>query len=193
MSSQYKKDEKIMKDIIKRNVSTTDPNNKLKFCIYYKNLKTKNLIMKNNITQENLTQLHSSWSVYQYKCPSGDCELPNPTYIGQTRNTIITRLKQHTQDGAISQHHKTKHNTNNITLDHLIQNTVKIKQFSDYRSLVIYEALIIQHRKPSLNRQIDNFINPLKLYAHSSSNSTQHNHNIQDSQHNYNLRPRHNS
>ena len=29
----------------------------------------------------------------------------------------------------------------------------------------IYEALSILNRKPDLNRQIDNFINPLKLFS----------------------------
>ena len=38
----------------------------------------------------------------------------------------------------------------------------------DYHKLTIYEALAILHRKPDLNRQIDNFVNPLKLFSRST-------------------------
>ena len=40
--------------------------------------------------------------------------------------------------------------------------------YRNYRyinKLFIYEALSILDRKPDLNRQIDNFINPLKLFS----------------------------
>ena len=40
----------------------------------------------------------------------------------------------------------------------------------DPRKLSIYEALVIIDKKPALNRQIDNFINPLKLFAGSNNN-----------------------
>ena len=42
MNSNYKKDEKIMKDIVKRNVKTTDINSKLTSIIYYCNTKVNN-------------------------------------------------------------------------------------------------------------------------------------------------------
>ena len=38
------------------------------------------------------------------------------------------------------------------------------------RKLSIYEALVIIDKKPALNRQVDNFINPLKLFARSNNN-----------------------
>ena len=40
-----------------------------------------------------------------------------------------------------------------------------VKQIRKYRKLAIHEALIILDRKPCLNRQIDNFVNTLKLFA----------------------------
>ena len=40
------------------------------------------------------------------------------------------------------------------------------------RKLSIYEALVITDKKPALNRQVDNFINPLKLFARSNNNET---------------------
>ena len=51
MNDQYKKDENILKDIIKQNVKPNDINDELDIIIYYKNMKTKSLIMKNNLTQ----------------------------------------------------------------------------------------------------------------------------------------------
>ena len=33
------------------------------------------------------------------------------------------------------------------------------------RRLQIYEALLILHQRPDMNRQKDNFVNPLKLYS----------------------------
>ena len=38
------------------------------------------------------------------------------------------------------------------------------------RKLSIYEALVIIDKKPALNRQVDNFINPLKLFARNNNN-----------------------
>ena len=40
----------------------------------------------------------------------------------------------------------------------------------ELRKLSIYEALVIIDNKPALNRQVDNFINPLKLFARSNNN-----------------------
>ena len=39
----------------------------------------------------------------------------------------------------------------------------------DPRKLSIYEALMIIDKKPAPNRQVDNFINPLKLFARSNN------------------------
>ena len=92
MDGQYKKDEKVIKDIIKKNIKPTNGNEKkIDVVIYYKNLKTKNLIMKNNMTRTQ-DPLMTSLTVYKFKCPNEDCELLNTSYIGQTRNTIKTRL-----------------------------------------------------------------------------------------------------
>ena len=42
MNDQYKKDKKIIKDIISNNVKTTDHDKRLKNIIYYRNCKVKN-------------------------------------------------------------------------------------------------------------------------------------------------------
>ena len=189
MNNQYLKDEKVIKDIIKTNVKPTESNEELELIIYYKNLKTKNLIMKNDMTRTS-DILSKSWTVYKYSCPREDCELPNPSYIGQTRNTLRKRLEQHCNDGAIKEHLHKKHKID-INQDHLEANTVPVIQFTDTQRLFIYEALLILAQRPDINRQKDNFINPLKLYARSTprpnipniSQGTQQ-------QHEYNLRTR---
>ena len=103
-------------------------------------------------------------------CPRGDCELPNPSYIGQTRNTILTKLNQHKQNGAILEHMATCHNINRLALEDLISNVKILKIIHEPRKLSIYEALVIIDKKPALNRQVDNFTNPLKLFARSNNN-----------------------
>ena len=49
------------------------------------------------------SQIHNATcnTVYEIKCSRGDCELLNPSYVGQTRKTIKTRLAQYLQDGAM--------------------------------------------------------------------------------------------
>jgi len=174
MNDQYKKDEKIMKDILKQHVNTNNENEKLELIIYYSNVKTKNLIMKNN-SNKTTDKMRMSWVVYEYKCPRGDCELPNPSYIGQTRNTIRTRLQQHEQDGAIKQHIYSKHKDTVINTTDLEENTKPVKQFRDIRRLYIYEALLILQERPDINRQKDNFINPLKLFGRTTHTHTLNN------------------
>ena len=170
MNSQYEKDEKIMKDIIKQNVKTTNNNEYLNLIIYYNNTKSKDLIMKNNLNFKNDT-MSKSWTVYKVKCPFGDCELPNPCYIGQTRNNIKTRLRSHAQNGAIKTHLFENHNITRFKLEDIETHTESIKILKDLNRLNIYEALLILQDRPDMNRQIDNFYNPLKLYARNYTNS----------------------
>ena len=50
-------------------------------------------------------------------------------------------------------------------LDELSSNVKIIKVIPDFKKLIKYEALTISYKKPDLNTQIDNFVNPLKLFA----------------------------
>ena len=126
MNNQYKKDEKIMKDIIRKNVKPANENDKREL-IYYRNIKTKDLIMKKNIASNNNDPLSKSWSLYKFTCPHEDCELLTSSYIGMTRNTINKRLEQHCKDGAIKEYLKLKHQQIS-TLELLQQNTCPVKQ-----------------------------------------------------------------
>lgn len=187
MNQQYKKDEKVIKDIIKKNVQPISPDEEINFIIYYSNMKTKNLFMKNNISTS-VDFLSKSWVVYKYKCPHEDCVLQNPTYIGQTRNTLRKRLQQHKIDGAIKDHLYKKHNKN-IEEQQIEQNTKIINSFQNLKELHIFEALAILQEQPDINRQKDNFINPLKLFSRSNGAPTQNNSTIETrTRHTYNLR-----
>lgn len=163
MSELYKKDERILKTIIQNNVKPISDEDEIQIMIYYKNTKSKNLIMKNNLS-DTKDKMQTSWTVYKYTCPSEDCELPNPTYIGQTRNTLRKRLEQHTKDGAIKDH-QCRYHRKEISQPEIEQCTSSIKVLPDLKRLVIYEALLIILERPDLNRQKDNFINPLKLFG----------------------------
>ena len=83
MNSQYKKDEKIIKDIIKKNVKTFDNNKNITTIIHYCNRKVYNVIMTNNLNS-NDDSLTMSQVVYEIKCPVGGCELLNPSYWSDT-------------------------------------------------------------------------------------------------------------
>ena len=60
MNKQYKKDEKMMKDILRKNLKLANENDKMELIIYYRNVKTKDLIMKNNIASHNNDPLSKS-------------------------------------------------------------------------------------------------------------------------------------
>ena len=77
--------------------------------------------MVNNLTRT-ADKLFKSHAIYEVTCPRGDCELPNPSYIGQTRNSILTRLNQHKQNVAILEHMATCHNINRLALADLTSN-----------------------------------------------------------------------
>ena len=162
MNDQYKKDEKRLKDIIHTNLKPLSAENKSESIILYKSMKTQDLLLKNNMTTSS-DPLSKSWTVYKYSCPR-ETELPNPFYIGQTRNTIRPRLEQHSHDGTIKEHNERRHKTQ-ITLHELEQKTVSITVLRDFTRIKIYEALLILHEHLNLNRQKDNFINPLKLFS----------------------------
>ena len=187
MNSQHNKDEKVIKDIIKHHVSVNNPTeDQLDIIIYYKSLKTRNLLMSNDMNKQKEKMLRT-WTIYKYTCPRGDCELPNPTYIGQTRNTLRKRLTQHCKDGAIKEHNTKAHKIETSQSD-LESNTIAVKQFDDLHRLLIYEALSILEERPDLNRQKENFVNPLKLYSRTLHRTQQNPQFPPPTQHNYNLR-----
>ena len=84
MNTQYKTDEKILKDILKKNVKCNNNNDRLQLNIYYQSKKTRQLVMKNNpiaTKPYNRTNV-----VYKFSCPHEDCR-PRNVYI-----TTLVRL-----------------------------------------------------------------------------------------------------
>ena len=63
----------------------------------------------------------------------------------------------------------TCYNINRLALEDLTANVKILKMIHEPRKLSIYEALVIIDKKPALYRQVDNFINPLKLFAISNN------------------------
>ena len=143
MNSQYQKDEKMLKDLIRENV-TMKGNNKLKLIIYYKNRKTRDLVMKNNLGN-NVRELARTNVIYDIDCRKGGCEhLPkrNRSYSGLTTYTMSRRLTFHLQDGAVQRHHIATHKEKVIRKE--IEMCTKIRyQERDTNRLEILEALII--------------------------------------------------
>ena len=56
----------------------------------------------------------------------------------------------------------TCHNINRLALEDLTVNVKILKMIHEPGKLSIYEALVIIDKKSALNREVDNFINPLK-------------------------------
>ena len=91
MSSAYKKDEKVLKEIVHKNCKPTN-DHKLKLIIYYRNPRTSSLILQNNPTKQ-ADKLKQHNVVYKYSCNlNKDGALCNEVYIGHTTQTLSQRL-----------------------------------------------------------------------------------------------------
>ena len=162
--TNYKVDERVMKDIIKKNVTSKNKEEKLNLIIFYKNMKTNNLVIKNN-PYNALEPLETPNIVYKFKCVS--C---NDTYIGVTRVSLRKRLNQHSYNGSIKSHYQIKHNKK-IEKEELYQNTMILHKENDHQRLLIKECLLILKEKPQINKQDQNFINIISLYNTNASNT----------------------
>jgi hypothetical protein len=165
MNSQYQKDEKVLRDLIRDNV-TMKGNNRLKLVIYYKSRKTRDLVMKNNLGN-NVRELARTNVIYDIDCRKGGCEhLPkrNRSYSGLTTCTMSRRLTFHLQDGAVQRHHIATHKEKVTRKE--IEVCTKIRyQERDTNRLEILEALIIHFEDPIINRQDTGKVRLLKLYG----------------------------
>ena len=151
MTSQYKIDERVIKEIISRGIKPTSNNERIDFNIYYKNRKTSNLILINN-TFKSKRELDRIGVVYQYQCPLGDCKPQLSSYIGQTTTTLSRRLTMHLQSGAIKNHTLTSHQQH-LTREMLVKNTKILDREENNRKLTYLELIYINFLKPSLNIQ----------------------------------------
>ena len=168
INCNYQKDEKVLKQIIKDNITMKNNEEQLKLLIYYKTMKTSNMVMKNNLGRK-VRDLSKTNVIYDYRCKKGGCEhLPirDITYSGLTTCTLSHRLTFHLQDGAIKQHNIQKHHIK-ITRKEIETFTSIRYQECDSNRLSILEALIINTEDPVINKQDTGKIRTLKLYGNS--------------------------
>ena len=173
MHSNYKTEERVIKELIYNNTEETDKRKKLKLIIYYNNKKTSNFIMKNNL-QPPPKVIQQTNVVYSFKCPNLQCQakLPAETYIGMTQTSVSRRLTMHLQSGSILQHFLNCHDRK-PTRPELTENTTIIAKASNRYMLSIKEALLILHQNPFINKQFETFSHTLKLHPHrNNANST---------------------
>ena len=154
MSTAYKKDEKILRDIVSKNCIPTKADDKIKLIIFYKNPSISNLVMSNNLSKDT-SALKATNIVYEYQCPLGDCaRRNNSSYIGHTTTTLSRRITMHLQNGAPDKHTQTNHNTR-LTRSMLVENTSIIAKCTNRKKLMVLEAVCIRDRDPLINRQMD--------------------------------------
>ena len=166
MNTNYKRNEKSIKEIINNNVKVINPNDRLQIVIYYKSTKTSNLVMKNNMSPK-LRELARTNLIYDFTCKTGECmHLPQQKvrYSGLTTCTLSRRLSLHIQKGAIRKHYELCHNRN-INRDEIVAMTKARYHERDVRRLEILEALIIRYEDPEVNRQDTGKVRVLKLYG----------------------------
>ncbi|XP_069185010.1 uncharacterized protein [Procambarus clarkii] len=158
-STVHKTEERVLKDIVNRNVIPTDKNQRIQLTIYYKTRKTASILMRNSPdTKQNA--LKETNVVYAFKCPLGDCKLQKTQYIGKTTTSLSRRLTMHKQQGSIKEHIISSHNQT-IAREILVNNTEIIDRYSNSRRLDVCEALHIKKSTPAINSQLmHNYILP---------------------------------
>ena len=140
-----------MRQIVKKNVTPTDPNKKILFTIYYKNKKTSDLLLRNSPKIEK-KEIQKSNVIYRYTCNRGNCEALPSTYIGMTTMRLTRRLSYHLSNGAPKNHSLKIHKVE-LERSHLNENTEIIATCNNNRRLEIMEALYIKELNPNLNCQ----------------------------------------
>ena len=156
LTPSWKKDEKVIRDIISKNVIPVQPDHRVRFKIYYKSPRTSSLIMRNN--QQNTTPLQQTNVVYRFKCSTGDCATRNVYYIGHTTTTLSRRLTMHLQDGGPKTHLHDHHGTR-LTRDLLTSNTTILATRHDKRRLALAETILIRDTSPIINTQTKTLTN----------------------------------
>ena len=153
MGPNHKADERALQQIIKKNVSPANSEDRIKLIIYYRTRRASNLVMKNNEHQEG--KLKATNVIYAFKCTYGDCEpRPNAMYIGHTTTSLSRRLTCHLQSGAPLQHMRDEH-SRTLTRADLTENTKILARENNRRKLQITEAVLIRLDKPHINTQQD--------------------------------------
>ena len=94
--------------------------------IYYKRTKPKDHIIRNNLHSSSVLQM--SHVVNKINCPVEDCKLLKVYCTGQAQNSIIRRMTEHLQNGALKEHMMNKHRPI-LTRPDIVKNFSYIKRF----------------------------------------------------------------
>ena len=169
MSPNYKREEFLLKNIIKNHVSVKNRRDKLQLIIYYRSKKTRHLIMKNNLSPK-VRDLSRTNLIYDFQCNIDECSRQQNrserTYSGLTTCTLSRRLTLHLQNGAIKKHCMEIHGRK-PTRDEIVQMTKARYYEQDFQRLETLEALIIKSEEPVINRQDTGKIKILRLFGNS--------------------------
>ena len=166
MNPKYQKNEAAIRRIIKDNVRTVNPNDRLQLILYYKSTKTRDLIVKNNLSPK-LRELARTNLIYDFTCTIDGCKhlpLRQVRYSGLTTCTLSRRLSFHLQNGAIKKHFESVHGR--VPTREEIVSMTKARYYErDVRRLEILEALIIRLEDPEVNKQDTGKVRFLKLHG----------------------------
>ncbi|MPC14381.1 hypothetical protein E2C01_007145 [Portunus trituberculatus] len=149
MSTAHKEDEKVLKNVIHKNVKPTNPDTKLDIVIYYKSRKTANLVMKNSCLPAT-SPLQAVNVLYQHT--DTDCSRLNTRYIGVTTTTLSRRIRAHLTDGAIRKYYNSEHGLI-LKRKHMEDKTPILTTDNNIKRLKMTEAVLIYTLKPSINIQ----------------------------------------
>lgn len=167
MNPNYKRDEILLKRIIKDNVSMKDRRDRIQLIVYYQSTKTKHLIMKNNLTPR-VHDLARTNLIYDFQCAIDECarqqNRSERQYSGLTTCTLSRRLTLHLQNGAIKIHCEEKHGRK-PTRKEIVEMTKARYYETDTQRLQTLEAIIIRFEEPVINRQDTGKKKILKLYG----------------------------
>ena len=80
----------------------------------------------------------------------------------------------HLSSGGPKSHNLSIHQGSPISRELLVDNTKIVRRESDFRRLQIYEALIIQQKRPKINLQVTGSCRTLKLYNNQNTIGSKH-------------------
>ena len=153
MSTSYKEDERIIKDIITSNVFPAGNMTAVKTVVFYQSKNASHLLLKNNMAPRP-AELQRTNLIYKHTCQNEDCRPHATSYIGMTRTKLTRRLSYHLQNGAIKKHYQEKHGVR-LTREALVSGTEILDYETNPGRLAILEALYIKEEKPAMNLQYE--------------------------------------
>jgi len=165
MCSNYKVEEKQLRNIIHSNVKPNVENSIVVLEIFYRNKKLRNLFIRNKPPSANNDISERHGVVYRYTCNKEGCNA-SQTYIGYTTCTISDRFKMHAINGSIKNHITQSHEINRIPKAELIQGVDILRHCNSRQELIMTEAILIKDMKPTLNSQQEGCDRLLKVFKH---------------------------